>query len=365
MRLVGLGAAALAAAVAIVSPAVAADGVKLSLGGFFTGVGGFESTDAPGHADSGLAGNGGLSLKGDTILDNGVEVGFTAQFIALNNCSFAGSQPANSAACIASGINRAYVDFATGLGKLQLGQSRGISSELGLATPAAINGVSADYATLDPLAISNVSTVLDDAGRGPRIAYLTPRVFGVQAGVSYLWDPSHNGPLVTLVPDPLHPDAGGRTAFAAAVNFERDVSDVVFRGALTYYTDNRIGGAPDPSGYNLGVQVGYHGLTLGGNYTRGDNIDHRTTYLDQSETNIWSAGMTYGSGPWLVGLNYADGNDKVPGAGGDFKSVVGALSYKLNEHVKLGLGYQHDDADPKAVTSTSGDAVFMETGLKF
>ncbi len=363
MRFVGLGAAALAAAVAIASPAAAMDRIKLSLGGFFTGVGGFES--APNHADSGLAGNGGVSLTGGTTLDNGIEVGFTAQFVALNDCSFAGSLPPNSAACVAGGVNRAYVDLATGLGRLQLGQNLGVSNQLGLATPSVIGGVSADYALLDPLAISNVSTVLTDAGRGPRVAYLTPRLFGVQAGVSYLWDPSHNGPLVTLAPDPLHPNGVGRTAFAAAVNFERDLSDVVLRGALAYYSDNRIGGAPDPSGYNLGVQVGYRGFTFGGNYTRGDNIDHRTTYLDQSQTNIWSAGMTYGSGPWLVGLNYADGNDKVPGAGGDFKSVVGALSYELNEHVKLGLGYQHDDASPKAVTSTSGDAVFMETGLKF
>src|SRR5262249_45355589 len=158
---------------------------------------------------------------------------------------------------------------------------------------------------------------------------LTPKVMGIQAGISYLWDPSNNGPLVTLVPDPLHPNAAGRTAFAAAVNFERNISDVVLRGALAYYTDNRVGGAPDPSGYNLGIQVGFKGFTFGGNYTRGDNIDHRTTYLDQSETNIWSAGMTYGTGPWIVGLNYADGQEKLPGAGGDFTSLVGALSYKL------------------------------------
>jgi predicted porin len=171
--------------------------------------------------------------------------------------------------------------------------------------------------------------------------------------------------MVTLVPDPAHPNIGGRTAFAAAVNFERDISDVVLRGALAYYSDNRIGGAQDPSGYNLGLQVGFKGFTFGGNYTRGDNIDHRTTYLDQSQTNIWSAGMTYGAGPWVVGVNYADGEDKVPGAGGDFSSLVGALSYKLNSHVKLGLGYQHDDASPKAISGANGDALFMETGLKF
>ena len=364
MRFVWLGAAALAA-VAIASPAVAADGIKLSLGGFFTGVGGFENIDAPHSHDGGLAGNGGLSFKAGTTLDNGIEVGFTAQFVALNNCSFAGSSPANSAACVAGGVNRAYVDFATGLGRLQLGQNRAVSSQLGMATPSAIDGISADYALLDPLALSNVSTVLGDSGRGPRIAYFTPRVLGVQAGVSYLWDPSHNGPMVTLVPDPAHPNGGGRTAFAAAVNFERDISDVVLRGALAYYSDNRIGGAQDPSGYNLGLQVGFKGFTFGGNYTRGDNIDHRTTYLDQSQTNIWSAGMSYGTGPWVVGVNYADGQDKVPGAGGDFTSLVGALSYKLNSHVKLGLGYQHDDASPKAISGANGDALFMETGLKF
>ncbi|MFZ1992299.1 MAG: porin, partial [Alphaproteobacteria bacterium] len=359
-----LGTAALAA-VAIATPAAAADGVKLSLGGFFTGVGGWESSDAPGHHDGGLAGNGGVSFNGGTTLDNGVEVGFTAQFVALNTCSFVGTDHANSAACVEGGVNRAYVDFATGLGRLQLGQNRGVSSQLGLTTPSVIQGISSDYAVVDPLAISTVSTMLDDSGRGPKIAYFTPRVFGVQAGVSYLWDPSRNGPLVTLVSDPMHPNAAGRTAFAAAVNFERDISDVVLRGALAYYSDNRIGGAPDPAGYNVGVQVGFKGFTFGGNYTRGDNIDHRTTYLDQSQTNIWSAGMTYGTGPWAFGLNYADGEDKVPGAGGDFKSLVGALSYELNSHVKLGLGYQHDDASPNTTSGASGDALFMETGLKF
>jgi len=234
-----------------------------------------------------------------------------------------------------------------------------------IRTPSALSSVSAVDASLDALALSNVNSVLDDRGRGAKVIYFTPRLFGVQAGFSYLWDRSRSGPLVTLVPDPLHPASNGRTAFAAAVNFERDISDVVLRGALAYYTDNRVGGIGDPVGYNMGVQVGFGGFTLGGNYTRGDNMDHRTTYVNQSETNIWSAGVTWGNGPWLLGLNYADGQDRLAGVNGDFSSVVGGLSYELGSGIKFGFGYQHDDASPAIGTDAKGDAVFMETGLKF
>ena len=358
----------IAAAMAIASPSRAED-IKLSLGGFFTGVGAATDKNGPvGEADMPFGSDAELHVRGTTLLNNGIEVGFFGSYVINDNCAVGKQTPAPPVflSCIEDDVNQVFVDLQTGLGKLRVGQTRSVASQLMIATPTPFGRISADNAELDPLALGNVNSALDDSGHGVRVVYVTPgRPFGLQLGVSYLYDPDEYGPLVTIVPDPLHPNSNGKTAFAAAVNFEREISEVVLRGAVAYYLDNRRNGAQDPQGYNIGLQLGYGAFTLGGNFTKGDNMDHRTSYLNESETNIWSAGVTWGSGPWLVGVNYADGEDKLDGTSADFNSLVGGLSYEFGEHFKVGLGYQHDDANPLAGASADGNAVFMETGLKF
>jgi outer membrane protein OmpU len=161
------------------------------------------------------------------------------------------------------------------------------------------------------------------------------------------------------------PGSNGTQGFQAALNWEHYFNDIAVRGALVYYTDNRRGGARDPEGYNLGLQVGFKGFTVGGNYTTGDNMDHRTTYVDMAKTNIWSAGVSWGAGPWLLGLDYADGVDKLGNLSGDYTSVVTGLRYQFAPGIQVGVGYQHDKTSPLTGNGAHGNAVFVETGLKF
>jgi len=374
MRGLVLAATAIATVIAC-APARAAAPLKLGFGANVAAMAGNADRRGAVSSDDGFASrsNAELWLKASTMFDNGIQLGF------LSSLDLEG---AASAIPSRGHIDEVYVELKGFFGKVQLGRQDGIGEQMRLATPSPLNRAYTDDIRLDVLEVANIYNKLSLTGDNGKVVYLTPRIAGFQVGASYLVENTKLGAPVHVTTDFARGHSGARQATEAGLNYTGKIGGVSLDAAATYYTDNHNGaGQRDPEGYDLGVAVGLDGWTVGGNLTQGSNINHATLYSNNTKTTIWSAGLTYGNGPWLLGGAYAHGADNPAGANNDvdYQSYVLGLIYFLNPGATVGLGWQHDRAtpDPLGVVApaggstfalgrdVNGNAVFVETGLKF
>ena len=103
--------------------------------------------------------------------------------------------------------------------------------------------------------------------------------------------------------------------------------------------------------------------------------------LTGNETEIWSAGLKYETGPWSFGADYIHSSEDIPftSTNQDGEGVEVAIGYVFDEHVRLTGGYQHfqfDGPRGSCQTDTGGfffpqcdtldaDVGFVETKFSF
>lgn len=369
-------ASGLVVALLAVTPAEAATPLKLDFGADVSALGGYADKNGTTSDDGGAFVSRSYArpwLKVSTMFDNGIQFGF------LGSLGFDG---AKNALPNRGHLDEAYVELKTAFGTVQFGRQNGVADRMRLATPSPLDPLAPDDVRLDAIEVANNYNRLSLSGDAGKLVYLTPRIAGFQLGASYLVENPKLGAPVHATMDFDRGHSGARGAAEAGLNYTGKIGDVSLDAAATYYIDNHNGvGQKDPEAYNLGVALGLNGWTLGGNLTQGSNINHATLYRSDTKTTVWSAGVTYGNGPWLLGGAYSHGADDPTGANNDvdYQSYVLGIIYFLNPGISLGLGVQHDQGKPDplglvapsggaAVTAgkdVKGDAVFVETGLKF
>jgi predicted porin len=217
--------------------------------------------------------------------------------------------------------------------------------------------------------------------RSDAIGYFTPRVEGLQLGVTFSPEHSQNRAGASAIPLQSGSQATYRNAWSVAANFNRTFeSGVVVRlsGGYSRATAPDQGGqgsslggpggvglaagtgTPDPYWWYVGGYVGYRGLSVGGSYGRsafrnfgtGSNSG-TSTFLNTvvSDGYAWTVGATYNYGPYGVGVAYMDGRNsdcsttaQTLGACGsrDRNTIVVLMgSYQLGPGVFWEAGYFH------------------------
>lgn len=373
MKKILLGTTALAAAAALTSPAFAADKVKLSLGGYYAGFIGYVDGSSTGTRDIAFGSDSEVHFKGKTTLDNGINVGFKAELELEDD-------PDRSGGGTADVIDEVYIDFSGGYGMVQFGQNDGVSSELRVNTPMAHMRIAADdiedvniFGSPSTTELSTaIETELGDSD-ATKIKYVTPRIAGFQAGISYA--PENAKSAQGLNPR-VESDDDEQLDFG--VNYEFEANDVSFEAAFGYWSQQReaplLSTEDDADHFNVGASVGFGGFTFGGNYTWGDNLGPTANYDIDDEGKLWSVGLTWGNGPWTLGAQYASAKIEGMGVGDvgedDHTAIIGGVSYEVGPGIQIGAGVQYGEEELQnsaGVTTTDRDATafFIETGLKF
>ncbi|MCG8494261.1 MAG: porin, partial [Sneathiellales bacterium] len=110
------------------------------------------------------------------------------------------------------------------------------------------------------------------------------------------------------------------------------------------------------------LQLGYGGFKVGGAYKLTENDGGN---LDR-ERHDWNLGVTYGQGPWTVGVQYArveldDAND------GELDAVVVGGKYVLGPGITAFGGVQFFQGEDDLVGSEGDEATifFVGTALSF
>jgi Gram-negative porin len=349
MKKLLLGSTALVAGGMMAAPAMAADPIKMGIGGYYT----FYAI--AGNVDSSYAYNGsfttykGLALvqegeihfTGQTKLDNGTSVGLTVELEAWNS---------GSGGVTATQIDEAFL-FAFGdWGRTELGARDAATYRMYYGTPSALIGWGAIQhnhnwansimmANNKAYARSMATTITPTWQDVNRINYFTPRFQGLQIGIGYAPKPNAQESAGQFASGPGNPsgicgynnatnvancpsaDYAWQDLFDVGANYLNKFGDftVALYGAFAYASfvpgySPLAGSANMNTGANLtawkqwvvGAQFGYAGFTVGG-ALGWDNNGWGANYFTglDNDTRFYTAGVMYETGPWQMSFMWA------------------------------------------------------------
>jgi predicted porin len=405
--------------------ATASDKVKLSLGGYYHFTAYAVDQDERSAAGGGVGANplrthgfaseGEVHIKGKTILDNGLEVGFRAEF-ELETDNARRVVPAAGGGGTDTNVEYAddLIDEVWGymegvFGRVVFGQEDGAADLMGVFSPRVSQTNRIDDAETmlfeDPgqpgriyapngLSLRTDLIASDDS---TKLIYFTPRFFGLQVGVSYTPELAKNyAGFITRQRDQLD-QQGEIWEFAA--NYNQTISAVDLAAYAAYVTgqsERKSSAAQDDlEEWGLGLQIQYAGFSVGGSFREtnivgggflSSNAFGPGSVLRGRSTTIWGAGAKYETGPWAFGVNYVDGVAELAAAGEKQrgKAIQAAASYQVGPGIVVVVGYQHWDfkaagllaptfADsvppvfgtPFTPSNASADMLYVETALSF
>lgn len=347
MKKLLLGSTALVVGGLMAAPAMAADPIKVGVGGYYTFyavAGGIDSSYATNGTSTAYKGlffqqEGEIHFIGQTKLDNGTSVGVNVELEAWNP----------SSATANAQIDEAFL-FAFGdWGRVEVGSRDAASYRMYYGAPSALIGYGAiqhNHAIVNPnvaafnKAYFHSTTATNTAAWQDvnRINVFTPRFQGLQIGVGYA--PKVNaGAGNSLGSTGLASGPGGgagqcgyagatnvsscavndyawQDAFDIAANYLNKFGDVTVAayGSFAYASFNPgyralATSASQITGGNLaawtmwaaGLQFGYKGITLGGSIGYDNNGLGSNYYTNvDNATRYATAGVMYETGPWQM-----------------------------------------------------------------
>ncbi len=380
MKKLLLGSTALAVGGLIAAPAMAADPIKIGVGGYYSffaiagqveGSYGLNGTSLQFKAQN-IFQEGEIHFIGQSKLDNGTTVGVRVELEGWN--------PAATTAN--AQIDEAFL-FAFGdWGRVEFGGLDSASYKMFYGAPSALinfgfgnpntNGWMNTIVIANNLAtahISNGPQIMSAIQDGERINLYTPRFAGFQVGIGYMPKQTaaagnfaaglgtigappaagtcgYNNPTSTTT-CPTN-DFSYQDEFDVGVNYLNKFGDVAVALSFGYMTMNYVPGtqplqsaASQIYGFNqgpwkqlsVGGQLSYAGFTLGASYLW-DNQGLGANYYTNvdNDTRMYAVSLMYETGPWQISLGgeiaYNDngnGNNAVAG----FVAGTSAATYAV------------------------------------
>ena len=350
MKKLLLGSTALVVGGVMAAPVMAADPIKMGIGGYYTFyamAGNIQSTyafDGSFTSYKGLAftQEGEIHFVGQTKLDNGTSVGLTVELEAWN--------PSSGATGAVAQIDEAFI-FAFGdWGRVELGSRDAASYRMYYGSPSALIGWGAvqhnhNWANAQVMANNKgygrtmATTITPTWQDVNRINYFTPRFAGLQIGVGYApkiiaaaaSGQAAAGPAnvagqcgyaqATNINNCPTADYAWQDAFDIGANYLNKFGDftVALYGAFAYASfvpgyQPLAGAANQATGANLaawkqwvlGAQFGFAGFTVGGAVGY-DNNGVGANYFTgvDNDTRFYTAGIMYETGPWQMSFMWA------------------------------------------------------------
>jgi predicted porin len=344
-----LGTTALVSAGLIAGPALASDPLTVTVGGTVTaGVYAIDADDLGGASfqDTAVklvARN--IDIKAEGTLDNGMVAGVLATLSLGDDWN---SHFNNNDAT----FRELFAYLEGGFGRFEIGGTDGSAFKMhytspwfvpgnGVDSPNILNSFSATSVTTGyGFRHSTFSLMAADANK---VTYFTPRFAGFQLGLSYTPDVTYNGPnpnglgLVTS-------NTSIEDVVEVALNYAGSFGSVDL-GVDGFYVsgDSPTGTAADPEELGFGVNIGFAGFTLGGAWYQSEDLLLTSVPVPSTaglEEEVWTVGLSYGTGPWTVGVAYLEDEISFPGASSDITTWQAGGGYNLGSGVDVGLDLQ-------------------------
>jgi outer membrane protein OmpU len=366
-----LGTTALVSAGLVAGPALASDPLTVTVGGTVTAGMYYIDADDIGpiqfneSAVKLVACN--IDINAEGTLDNGMVAGVTAT-LALGddwNTHFANNDAT---------FRELFAYLEGGFGRFEIGGTDGSAFKMHYTSPWFVPGNGVDSPNILNVTTANgaagltttVGTIVSAtigfrhstfslmAADANKVTYFTPRFAGFQLGLSYTPDVTYNGPN----PNGLGVAASGATVndvVEVALNYAGSFGSVDLGVDGFYVTgDAPTASTADPEEIGAGLNLGFGGFTLGGSWYQSEDLGVTTLPVAGAaglEEEVWTAGLSYATGPWTVGVAYLTDEISTPGMSAEIETWQTGGGYNLGSGVDVGLDLQMSDVDYGAAGS--------------
>ena len=240
-----------------------------------------------------------LTVKAEAKAENGLTYGFSAR---LRNNQNGGNQARQDTL----GADTKFIYLSGSWGKIELGDTLAVDSQFEIQAPSVGIG-QADYA----FGIDTGRFSYYHANEGEfdtKLVYYTPVFAGFQAGISYTPEKGSAGRDNARSKFVTGSGNDYNDLIAIGATYTREFGDVAFTaGAGAQWGDQKDTSATvksalgDYAVWHLGATLGYKGFVFGGHY-----FNNGDTGLAKGDEEFgWQLGLTYETGPFAVGVNYA------------------------------------------------------------
>ena len=332
--------------------AVAAEKVKLGLGGYYVWAAGVSDSETDAHKTQGALNmhtDSEVYVRGNTTLDNGIRIDAIIQF-------------ETDAVAGGATIDESYLKVGNlkQWGEFRLGTTKSahfLFRAMGPHVSSIVNATNGDPSSLyvpSRTPLKGPGTFFNHEGGADRmlVGYITPNLNGFQGGISYT--PSQSN--VNTPPQTKGADATEASNISLGANFKGKFGDasVAVSGGYT-----KVDGVKGPGGeYTTlqgGLKVSFAGFSIGGHWAEREddtpmsNADDREGYM---------AGIGYKTGPWNVALTWLNTTDDVSDNPGEVEhnQYLLGMTYSLGAGVSVGASvFSIDLQDEQAVTDLGAD----------
>lgn len=259
-------------------------------------------------------------------------------------------------------VQKVYGQLQTGLGSAEIGMNDGAAYTLAVTGPVVDQEADLDNpnATFfrDPsdgrafISRFSFNSAVEPTLNYAKISYFSPKLFGVQVGVSYTPSAAR---YVLPFADRAPRVAGRQENFwETGVHYEETLGLLSVRvsGSAAFAhadSETRIPGGQGLTDWALGAEIGYPltetaTLKLGGAYHHANSytFDINNVYASDATHSAHLSG-TLELGDWSFGLEYGDGGSKAPEAAQpalNMKGYEAVAGYKLNDSWLVSAGWQ-------------------------
>ncbi len=313
------------------TPAVAAEKITLGLSGFMEQWVGVADNDED-FEQAGVGGQGvnftgidqqadtEVHFQGKTVLDNGIEIAVNME---LESDTGGG------------GIDDSFVEVTSGLlGLVQLGGAEHSIWQAHVASPdVGIGNQDGDYANwvITPAAFTDsaITGFNPDTGNSNKIAYFSPMFFGFGLLASYNPDTGSTATGVQTAPN---------ESWTLGVAMEQEFGGVGIVADVGYGTLLEGAGANNLEAWQVGVNVSFAGLTVGGSAVLNDERLENAVSGTFADGIVFDVGVSYEVDAFAASVTWLrselEGNSLVD-AEDEKDSVMVSGAYSMGPGVTL------------------------------
>jgi predicted porin len=218
-----------------------------------------------------------------------------------------------------------------------------------------------NYTTATTRVWSNSEDVRDTSD-ATKIAYITPRFAGIQAGVSFSPSRDEEGRFRDA-----DNDGSEQSFWEGGINYDQKFDQFrVNLAAVGALADNENNLREDTRAWHVGALVSFGGLSVGAGYGSNGNRNIAKT-ASNGDSIGWDVGVGYNLGAWDFGLGYFRSEAGAVNASGDHVLQVATLgaTYDMGNGLSVyaeGVWFDVDSA-LNNTTSFDNDGLALITGI--
>ena len=327
------------------TPALASD-IKVSVGGYYTSMYYNVDSDNTGvsYVDTSFQEDAEIIFKGKGTSDSGLVFGFEVQLEAASNTTSEQDQ-----------IDEHFIYVSGGFGKVIMGAENSAAFLMQVAAPnfLAYKTWDNNFDTWGEVAKFEKPLHDNFSADANKITYISPKLNGIQLGVSYTPSNTYSGGSGVSLANNLLQNSSTKyeDVYSYALTYGGKLGGIGVKASYTYEEGDK--GANTDDEYAVGLQLTSGNFSVGGHYFESDETSG-------NDWEIFHYGVSYKMGPTTIGLAYHDQKDaSAANTNNDTKvSVIGG-STKLMDGVAATYSYEMVESDNPA----KGDSNFLGLGL--